>query len=273
MKQIEWKFVTPSAVALLAASVFCGCVTGPETPGPEPAPEPDALRHPELDPAPQPEQAATTPEPVAPVPAEPAAAKAVDPTEGKPGEWAPLFNGESLDGWVILEEGEFKPHGKVSAKDGMLFMDEGIPFTAISKTGKLPAEDYEIELSAMRRGEGMDIFCGILFPVGDDHITMVLGGWNDTVVGLSCINGTPAAYNETAKFMKFTNDRWYAVRVRVTHGKIEAWIDGNQVIDLERAGKKISPYPGLDCLAPLGFFTWNTSSTLRDIRIRRLPTP
>jgi hypothetical protein len=70
--------------------------------------------------------------------------------------------------------------------------------------------------------------------------------------------------------MNFADRRWYRVRVRVTDAKIEAWIDGTQVVDLERAGRVFSMRPGdIQKSRPLGIATYMTRAAVRDLRLRR----
>ncbi len=187
-----------------------------------------------------------------------------DLTGNPPGLWVGIFDGNTLDGW---EQEEFNIRGAVQVKDESLQFKAGTSFSALLWTGKFPTEDYEFEVSAMRLS-GNDIFCGILFPVGTDYVSMVLGGWNNSVVGLSCIDDLFANENETARGMSFDNNRWYHVALRVTEERIVAWIDDKQVIDQERKGHRISPYPGLEMFAPFGIFTYRTGAAMRDLRIR-----
>jgi len=193
------------------------------------------------------------------------------PEAAKPLGDAPesVFDGKSLKGWKVADQFVFSTHGKVHVKDGSLLLDKGGPFTGICCKRALPNEGYEIELDAKRTSD-MDIFCGIVCPVGDAHISFVMGGWSDNVVGISCVNWMAANDNETAKMMHFELNRWYHVRLRVTPEKVEAWIDNEKVVDLPRADRKLSLYLGLEPLVPFGFFTWETGSALKNITVRRV---
>lgn len=184
-------------------------------------------------------------------------------------DWTSLFNGRDLDGWKLHEGTTYQNFGRVGVKDGAMEFERSFSFTAISLLGKFPADRYELELKA-KRTDGQDIFCGVLLPVGGNHISMVLGGWGNKIVGLSCVDFMVAAANETALKMSFDNDRWYRVRVKVSRETIQAWVDEKKVIDLKRKGKKISPYPGLEDLAPFGLFTWGSGAAMKDVRYRPL---
>jgi len=184
-------------------------------------------------------------------------------------EWTQLFDGTTLDGWKKPSESEFEPTGAVSVSDSTLRFESGTPYTALQWDGEFPGESFEVEIAA-KRTEGCDIFCGLLVPVGESHISVILGGWGDTIVGVSCVDHLYASDNETARVMSFENDKWYDVRVRVTKERVVAWIDESKVIDLERKGRVLTPYPGLEALAPFALFTWQTEAAFRDVWARRL---
>lgn len=189
-----------------------------------------------------------------------------DLTSNPHGVWVRIFNGKTLDGWRL---DEFNLPGAIKVKDKSLLFREGSPYTALSWTGKFPTDNYEFEVSAMRLSGG-DIFCGILFPIDTTYVSMVLGGWGNSVVGLSSIDYLDASSNETTLLRSFANNQWYHVRLRVTREKIQAWIDDKEVINLRRRSRMISPYPGLELLAPFGIFTWQTGAAMRDLQIRLL---
>jgi hypothetical protein len=91
-------------------------------------------------------------------------------------------------------------------------------------------------------------------------------------VGLSSIGGLDASENETSRLMNFDLNTWYAVRLKVTREKIEAWIDGSKIVDQELVGRKISVRPEVELSRPFGFASWRTRAGLRKIAVRRLDT-
>ena len=123
------------------------------------------------------------------------------------------------------------------------------------------------------RVDGNDFFCGLTFPVGDDHCSLILGGWGGGVVGLSSINGEDAANNATTKIMSFDNNRWYAVRIRVTAERIECFLDDEQVIDQVLADIVLSVRQEVIPSQPLGIATYCTTAEIRGIRWRPVPGP
>lgn len=201
--------------------------------------------------------------------ATPEVAPASTPATVRPGEWLSLFDGETLEGWKVTEEDDFSPHGEVQVSGGSVVLGEGGPYTGITWTGDFPKEDFEVALEA-KRLSGCDIFCGVTVPVGKANITLVLGGWGDSIVGLSNVDHWNASENETTKVMSFENNRWFSVRLRVTAARIEAWIDGEQVVEQEREGHTFTIYDQLYPIAPFGFFSWQTEAALRNIEMKRL---
>jgi hypothetical protein len=182
--------------------------------------------------------------------------------------WQPLFDGKTLTNWQVTK---FGGEGGVTVEDAQIVLAVGGgDLTGITWTGpELPKTSYELALQAMRV-DGSDFFAGVTFPVGDSFCSLILGGWGGTVVGLSSINGMDASENDTSQSIAFDTGRWYDVRIRVTPGKIESWLDGKQIIDQDIKGRKIHTRIEVELSQPLGIAAWRTKSAIRDIRVRRL---
>ena len=204
------------------------------------------------------EKAETKPAPSAPNGSEASTPKAAAKEQS-------LFDGKSLAGWKVTD---FAGHGEVSAKDGTILLEMG-QMTGITWTNDVPRMNYEISLEA-KRVEGSDFFCGLTFPVAKDPCSLIVGGWGGGVVGLSSLDSQDAANNETTKFMNFKTGQWYAIRLRVTPGKIEAWIDADKVIDCPTEDRAISIRLEMEDSKPLGIATWSTAAALRNVRLKRL---
>jgi hypothetical protein len=183
------------------------------------------------------------------------------------GEWRSLFDGQTLKGW---QPTPFAGHNDADVEDEKIVIRFGEPMTGVSFVGEVPHDNYELELDA-QRVDGSDFFCGLTFPVADEPCSLILGGWGGGLVGLSSINGHDASENETTKVADFKNGQWYHVRLKVTKPKIEAWIDKDQLIDVERADKKFSIRREMELSKPLGVATYMTTGALKNIRIRQLP--
>jgi hypothetical protein len=186
-----------------------------------------------------------------------------------PDEWRSLFDGVSLGEW---EETAFGGEGLVRVKDGTIILEFGEPLTGITWRGPLTRMDYEVRLEAQRLA-GNDFFCGLTFPVGESACSLILGGWGGSVVGLSNLDGQDASENETTQRIGFDKGRWYAVRVRVTASRIQAWLDDHRIIDVDTAGRKIGVRPEVDASRPLGVAAYRTRAAVRRIEMRDLPSP
>lgn len=181
-----------------------------------------------------------------------------------------LFDGKSLTGWTITE---FAGRGEVKVQTNQLFLEMGVALTGVTytNTAVLPKVNYEIYLEGQKVA-GNDFFCALTFPYKDSHATLVLGGWGGAVVGISSVNGSDASDNETTKYLFLEKGRWFKVLLRVTDNKIQAWLDEEQIVDLDTEDKTISMRPGeIEMNAPLGIATWQTTGAFREIKLRKIP--
>jgi sugar phosphate isomerase/epimerase len=184
-----------------------------------------------------------------------------------PAGWQPLFDGKSLGAW---KETDFAGKGEVAVKDGQLILNVGGDLTGVNLAAAPATMNYEVEFQAMRV-EGDDFFVGFTFPVADKHVTFIAGGWGGSVTGISNVGSENASENETTQFKKYDNGKWYQVRVKVTQAKLEAWIDKEQVVDLELDGKQLGMRVGeIESSLPFGFATWRTKAAYKDLRWRKL---
>ncbi|MFV2068347.1 MAG: DUF1080 domain-containing protein [Pirellulales bacterium] len=177
-----------------------------------------------------------------------------------------LFDGKTLRRWQITD---FAGHGEVVVRQGRMILDMGTSLTGVTYQDKIPLSNYEVSLEAMRVA-GTDFFCGLTFPVGDSHCSLIVGGWGGTIVGLSSVNNYDASENETTQYLRFHQGRWYAIRVRVSDEKIEAWIDGDQIVDLPRKERTFSVRIEVEPSRPFGIASWQTRAAVRKIELRRL---
>lgn len=186
-----------------------------------------------------------------------------------PADGLALFDGATLKGWAITD---FAGHGEVKAENSSLEVSMGATLSGVTWTNAsaVPTSNYEVSLEA-KKIDGSDFFCGLTFPVRDSHATLVMGGWGGAVTGISSIDGSDASENETTKFFFYEKNRWYKIRVRVTPGGIEVWLDNDRVINLELANKKIALRAGdIDLNKPLGLATFQTSAAFRNIQLKRI---
>jgi len=178
-----------------------------------------------------------------------------------------MFDGVSLQGW---RETPFSGRGKVRVEDDAIILGNGA-MTGITWTGSFPKSGYEVRLEAMRV-DGHDFFAGITFPVNDSFCSWINGGWGGTVVGLSSLDYMDASENETSTERDFETGRWYALRLRVTADRIQAWIDDEPVIDAHIGNREVDLRPGeIELSKPLGIASYSTTAKLRKLEYRTLP--
>jgi len=174
-----------------------------------------------------------------------------------------LFDGVSFENWQVID---FEGHGNVSIVDSCIIIRKGELISGIRWTEGFPKTNYEITLDA-RRIDGSDFFCGMTFPVKESFLTLVLGGWGGSVVGLSCIDGYDAANNMTGTSFRFGSGWWYAVRLRVTDKKIEVWIEDEKIVDFTIDNSELSLRWEVESSVPFGITTYKTTGALRNIRL------
>ncbi len=250
-----------------ALVLLAGCSSQPARPGaPSAQAQPPAAASP-----PQQAQAAAPPPAPAAEPKDnlpPGLAKPPAPFDGE--GWQPLFNGQDLTGW---RETQFAGHGEVQCRDGLILLKMGEPFTGINYTNDFPKMNYEVALDAARV-MGSDFFCGLTVPVGDSFCSLIVGGWGGSLVGISSLDGMDASENQTTKFLSFESGRWYRIRLRVTESRIEAWLDNQQLINVNTKDRRISLRPGdIEMSKPFGLASWQTGAALRQIQLRPVTQP
>ena len=184
-------------------------------------------------------------------------------------DWRSLFDGRDLGAWKATP---FGGEGELSVVDGAIRIAIGSDLSGMTWSGPFPRTNFEIELEA-RRDDGIDFFCGLTFPVGEGSCSFIAGGWGGTVIGLSSIDGRDASDNPTTTGGSFKSGRWYRVRVRVTHERIECFIDDEQVVDQEVAGHRFSVRDEMVPAQPLGIATYATAASIRGLRWRSVESP
>jgi hypothetical protein len=178
-----------------------------------------------------------------------------------------LFDGRTLTGW---RQSGFAGEGEAFVRAESLILPASEYLTGVTYTGPLPATmSYEIELEA-RRINGSDFFCGLTFPVGSSHATLIVGGWGGSLVGISCIDSHDAANNSFSCSMDFENGRWYRIRLRILPQRLQAWIDEELVVDVDTRGRELSVRIDIEQSRPLGLASFRTDAAIRNITFRRL---
>jgi len=142
---------------------------------------------------------------------------------------------------------DFAGGGESSVAASTLKIGSGETLTGIYWDGaSLPVNNYELSMQA-RRTEGIDFFCGPVFPVNDSHCCLIVGGWAGATVGLSSIDDKDASQNETTKLLSFEDNRWYDIRIRLRGDT--------------------------DLCTPMGFCTFQTKAEIRKLTLQRIGKP
>lgn len=189
-------------------------------------------------------------------------------------------NAASADGWV--EMATLAPEKWVGIEGAAdLEWDDatrtmriglGTDLNGVRWAGPLPTVPYSVELEA-RRMSGSDFFCGLTFPVrsGKEFVSLIVGGWGGSLVGISSINNLDASENSTGSQYQFEDQRWYRIRVEVGEERLQVWIDDRQVVDAYTEEQKLSLREGpIEACAPFGLATWMTSAEVRGVKWRKL---
>ncbi|WP_395744937.1 family 16 glycoside hydrolase [Prosthecobacter sp.] len=164
--------------------------------------------------------------------------------------------------------------GRVVVRDGEITLQPGQPMTGARfdawKSAGLPLTRYAIEYEAMRVA-GNDFFGTVTFPVNDTHVSLVVGGWGGTLVGISSIDDMDASDNSTAGNAYFENNRWHKVRIEVRDDELRAWINDKLFVNTSTKGRKLGLRPGdIEKCIPFGFASYATQSRIRHVLVRRL---
>jgi hypothetical protein len=187
-------------------------------------------------------------------------------------EWK-LLSDEFLPAWKAAGIPE---EGKVLIQDGEINLQPGQPMTGARldsqtwKSAEMPVTRYAIEYEAMRV-EGNDFFGTVTFPVNDSHVSLVVGGWGGTLVGISSIDDMDASENNTRGNAFFENRRWHKVRIEVRDDELKAWINDKLFVNTSTKGHVLGLRSGdIEKCIPFGFASYASQSRLRNVLIRRL---
>ena len=176
-------------------------------------------------------------------------------------------------------ESDFGSQGQVVFVPEGVELGMGAPLVGIHWTGGagesdsvLPRMDYELELEATRLA-GSDFFCGLTFPVGENYLSLILGGWGGSLCGFSSLDGEDAAHNGSAVFRDFVPGRSYRLRVSVRADRVEAWLDEEPLTSVSLLGKSVDIRPEVLNSRPLGIASFQTRARVSWLRWKRLAVP
>ena len=187
------------------------------------------------------------------------------------GESTALFNGTDLSGWKTAD---FMEGGQVSVlSDGTVACGFGNPMTGIAYTNTAPTMNYELSLDAMRV-QGMDFFIGLTLPIGTNFCTVIIGGWGGGLCGISSVDYADASENQWSEGLTLQNERWYNLRVRVTPGVLQVFLDKDLYtarVEFENSSRfSLRSGSDIDKTLPLGLATYRTRAYWRNFTLTRI---
>jgi hypothetical protein len=181
-----------------------------------------------------------------------------------------IMSGTLLEEW---QEAEITGSGGIAKDPEGITLKAGAPMTGVTFPAweklALPLSGYRVTYEAMRV-EGADFFGSLTFPVGSlqSHLTLVLGGWGGSLVGLSNLDGLDASENGTGSSHRFENGQWYRVLLEVRAESLQVWIDDKRVILQSLQGKQLSLRHGdIDRCLPFGFATFGSTGKIRNVTV------
>ena len=178
-------------------------------------------------------------------------------------QWTTLFDGKSLVDWKAGVYGD-SPELDFTAEG--VVIPQGVPLSGVTYLREPPRGAYTLEVQATRV-YGTDFFLGLTFPVQDEHVTLVLGGWGGGLCGLSCIDGKDASMNATRTFRNFPNGKRQTVIIEVSAERIRAFTNGEILVDTSIAGKRLSLRNEVTPSRPLGVAAFATQTILHSVRL------
>ena len=147
--------------------------------------------------------------------------------------------------------------------------------TAMVYTNRFPTMNYELSLQAMRV-KGEDFFVALTVPVYSNFCTVIIGGWGGGLCGISSIDFMDAAENPFSEHFFLENNRWYSLRVRVTPGVFQVFLDDKLYtarVEFESSTRfSLRHGSDIDKTTPLGLTTYRTLAHWRNFNLTRITT-
>lgn len=178
--------------------------------------------------------------------------------------WTTMLDASQQASWA---QTEFGGEGPVSIDRDEIILEPGSPMTGVHWTGAFPRLDYEFEVLATRI-DGSDFFCGLTFPVADDSLSFILGGWGGSLVGISNLDGKDASENFTKRILELDDGRRYRVHIRVTEEEIAVKLDGERLFAFDPREHRLGIRPEVAPSKPLGIACFATTARLEKPRWR-----
>jgi hypothetical protein len=181
-----------------------------------------------------------------------------------PGGEIELFDGSTLGMW---KPERTSVDDAVRVEQGAIQLSWGSPGTSVAWMGTRVPPSYEMSLEVMRV-EGSDSgYWFLTFPIDDERsCTLTLASH----LGWLCGASGPVGDGSFTRAVGLEGGAWHSVRLRVIRGRIEASVDGEELVVEPSAAPatELSEDPGA---ASLEMATWSMTAAVRGIRMKRLP--
>ena len=182
-----------------------------------------------------------------------------------------LFNGKDLSGW----KNAYSDAGGGAVKalsNGVVECGIGDPLSGLVYTNTPPTMNYELSLEGMRT-EGSDFFIALTIPVTTNCCTVVIGGWGGSLCGISSVDYLDASENQWSESKNLENNRWYRLRVRVTPGVLQVFLNDTLYgarVEYGESSRLSLRFGDIDKTKPLGLATYCTRALWRDFTLAHI---
>jgi len=193
-----------------------------------------------------------------------AAVSAAPPEVLAPGEETELFDGSTLGMWKPERVGT---DDAVRVEQGAIQLNWGSPGTGVAWTGTRIPSNYELSLEVMRiEGSGSGYWF-LTFPIDESRsCTLTLANQ----LGWLCSTSGPVGDGVFTRAIGLDGGGWHSVRVRVVRGRVEAFLDEQELV-VEPAAAPPTELAEGPSSPSLEMATWAMTAAVRDIRLKRLP--
>jgi hypothetical protein len=192
------------------------------------------------------------------------AVAAAPPVTFAPGDEVELFDGTALGMWKPESTGAGE---SVSIEQGAIRLSWGSPGTSVAWTGPRVPANYELALEVMRLEGSGSGYWFLTFPIDDSRtctLTLARG------LGWLCGASGPVGDGAFTRGIGLEGGAWHSVRLRVIRGRIEASLDGEELV-VEPAAASTTQLAAGSSSPSLEIATWAMTASVRDIRLKRLP--
>ena len=197
-----------------------------------------------------------------------ARASGVAPESERAADWRELYDGSDLSSWELGVYGESDEY---EVREDGVVIPQTAALAGLTFRGDLPRVPYRLSVEATRL-YGADFFLGVTFPVADDHLTLVLGGWGGMVSGFSSIDGLDASRNATRTLRHFPDGDRHEVEIEVTGTDVRVLVDGEALLATSLVDREVGLRVDVEPSHPLGIATYATSTLLHRVRVLELST-